>query len=317
MHIKARNSCLPIITVLILLSVQSCRRTSLTTDSRTSRPANQLIAESSEAKAPRTERDGMTLISGGKFLMGTEDGMPYEAPAHEVTVKTFWMDRHEVTVGEFVTFISATNYKTDAERFGWSGAFNLKSGEWKKTKGANWRHPDGPESEPMSNEPVCQVSWNDAVAYARWAGKRLPTEAEWEYAARGGLAQKKYSWGDELRPGGKPVANWWQGHFPDRNTGEDGFISRAPVESFPPNDYGLYDTAGNVWEWCADWYADDYYLKSARDDPKGPDDGKERLIRGGSWMCAENFCSNYRVAARSHATPDSGLNNLGFRCVRD
>ena len=259
----------------------------------------------------------MLLIKGGKFLMGTEDGMSYEAPVHEVTVKSFWMDRHEVTLDEFSMFVSVTGYKTDAEKFGWSGAFNLKTGEWKKTKGANWRHPDGPGSEAASSEPVCQVSWNDATAYAKWAGKRLPTEAEWEYAARGGLEQKKYSWGDELRPGGKPVANWWQGSFPDQNTGEDGFIGRAPVESFPPNGFGLYDVTGNVWEWCADWYKDDYYVKSGRDDPRGPDDGKERVIRGGSWMCAENFCTNYRVAARSQATPDSGLNNLGFRCVRD
>ena len=315
-YIKARKSRLPIIPVLIVLSMQSCRQTFSTPDSRT-RPANQSSAESSDRKAARIERDGMMLINGGKFLMGTEDGMSYEAPVHEVEVKSFWMDRHEVTVAEFAKFASATNYKTDAEKFGWSGAFNLKTGEWKRTKGANWQHPDGPGSKAASNEPVCQVSWNDAAAYAKWAGKRLPTEAEWEYGARGGLEQKKYSWGDELRPAGKPVANWWQGNFPDRNTGEDGFVGRAPVESFPANGYGLYDVTGNVWEWCADWYADDYYLKSARDDPRGPDDGKERVIRGGSWMCAENFCTNYRIAARSQATPDSGLNNLGFRCVRD
>ena len=308
--------------VLALLCAQNCQRNSSTSGSFS--PQNRNGASTGKSsdnqkagQGNRVEREGMIFISGGRFLMGTEDGMSYEAPVHEVTVKSFWMDRHEVTVDEFAKFVSATGYKTDAEKFGWSGAFNLKTGEWKRTKGANWRHPDGPESEAASNEPVCQVSWNDAAAYAKWAGKRLPTEAEWEYAARGGLEQKKYSWGDELRPGGKPAANWWQGSFPDRNTGEDGFIGRAPVESFPPNGFGLYDVTGNVWEWCADWYADDYYLKSARDDPRGPDDGKERVIRGGSWMCAENFCTNYRVAARSQATPDSGLNNLGFRCVRD
>jgi formylglycine-generating enzyme required for sulfatase activity len=259
----------------------------------------------------------MVLIKGGPFIMGSDDGMPAEAPVHEANVKSFWIDTHEVTVAEFANFVSATGYKTEAEKFGWSGAFSVKEGQWKKTEGASWRHPDGPGSRATENEPVCQVSWNDAVAYAKWAGKRLPTEAEWEYAARAGLAQKTYSWGDNLRPNGKPVANWWQGEFPDRNSAEDGFISRAPVKSFPPNGYGLYDMIGNVWEWCADWYADDAYAKSSHDDPKGPELGSERVIRGGSWMCAENFCSNYRVAARSHATPDSGMNNLGFRCVRD
>jgi formylglycine-generating enzyme len=269
------------------------------------------------ATAPIVERDGMVLIKGGQFRMGSDDGMPFEAPVHEVSVRSFWMDTHEVTVAEFANFVAATGYKTDAERFGWSGAFSLKDGQWQKTSGANWRHPDGPDSKATDDEPVCQVSWNDAAAYARWAGKRLPTEAEWEYAARGGLVQKTYSWGDNLRPSGKPVANWWQGNFPERNTGEDGFVTRAPVKSFPPNGYGLHDMIGNVWEWCSDWYADDAYATSGHDDPKGPGHGDERVIRGGSWMCAENFCSNYRVAARSHATPDSGMNNLGFRCVRD
>ena len=265
----------------------------------------------------QSDHDGMILIKGGKFMMGTDDGMPYESPAHEVSVKPFWIDRHEVTVAEFAKFVAASGYQTDAEQFGWSGAFNLKTRQWEKTKGADWRHPDGPKSTAADNEPVSQVSWNDAAAYAKWAGKRLPSEAEWEFAARGGLAEKKYSWGDEVRPNGKPVANWWQGNFPNRNTNEDGFITRAPVESFPPNGYGLYEMTGNVWEWCADLYADDYYGKSPVNDPSGPTEGDEHSIRGGSWMCAENFCTNYRVAARSHATPDSGLNNLGFRCVRD
>jgi sulfatase modifying factor 1 len=259
----------------------------------------------------------MVFIKAGEFSMGTNDGMPYEAPVHEVTIHSFWMDEHEVTVEEFNRFVTATGFQTEAEELGWSGVFNLETGEWEKVNGANWRHPDGPGSEPDPGEPVCQVSWRDADAYARWAGKRLPTEAEWEYAARGGLAGKRYSWGDELRPGGKPVANWWQGYFPEQNTREDGFISRAQVKSFPPNGYGLYEMAGNVWEWCNDWYADDYYLHSANENPVGPENSKERVIRGGSWMCAENFCTNYRVAARSHATPDSGLNNLGFRCVQD
>jgi sulfatase modifying factor 1 len=249
--------------------------------------------------------------------MGTSDGMPYEAPLHEVTVHSFWMDKHEVKVAEFARFVAATNYQTDAVKFGWSGVFDLQTGKWEKVDRVSWQHPDGTASQPNPNEPVCQVSWSDAAAYAKWAGKRLPTEAEWEYAACGGLVGKRYAWGDELRPNGKPVANWWQGHFPDHNTGEDAFIGRAPVESFSANGYGLYDMAGNVWEWCADWYGEDYYLRAAHDNPTGPLSNRERVIRGGSWMCAENFCTNYRVAARSHATPDSGLNNLGFRCVRD
>jgi formylglycine-generating enzyme len=289
-------------------SVQSCRQTETL----------PTINNSTNNQAARTEVDGMLFIKGGPFVMGTEDGMPFEAPAHKVSVRSFWMASHEVTVAEFARFVAATGYKTDAEKFGWSGAFDMNDGQWKKTQGATWRHPDGPDSVAGDNEPVCQVSWNDAAAFAKWAGKRLPTEAEWEYAARGGLVQKEYAWGDQLRPNGKPIANWWQGSFPDRNTNEDGFIKRAPVKSFPPNGYGLYDVVGNVWEWCADWYADDAYVQVRHDDdPKGPESGNERVMRGGSWMCAENFCSNYRVAARSRATPDSGLNNLGFRCVRD
>ncbi|PYS47023.1 MAG: hypothetical protein DMF68_17135 [Acidobacteria bacterium] len=307
-----------------LLLMQGCQRAYSTRDSpQSSAPTEHSVSEPSSVKvavnnsAATTRRDGMVLIKGGTFVMGTDDGMPYEAPAHEVAVKSFWIDEHEVTVEEFSKFITATGYKTDAEKFGWSGVFNLKTGEWEKTDGANWRHPEGPKSKPQPDEPVSQVSWADAQAYAKWAGKRLPTEAEWEFAARGGLAGKRYSWGDDLRPNGKPVANWWQGNFPENNTGEDGFIGRAPVESFPPNGYGLFDMTGNVWEWCADWYADDYYRKAVNNNPTGPETGAERVIKGGSYLCAENFCTNYRVAARSHATPDSGLDNLGFRCVRD
>ncbi len=258
----------------------------------------------------------MVLIKGGAFLMGTNDGMQYEAPAHEVKLESFWMDAHEVTVAEFARFVAATGYKTEAERFGWSGVFDMKTGEWTRVDGANWPAPEGHGSQTMPNEPVTQVSWNDANEYARWVGKRLPTEAEWEYAARGGLEGKEYSWGDELRPAGKPVANWWQGTFPERNTKEDGFLLRASVKSFKPNGYGLYDMAGNVWEWCADWYADDYYSQSPRENPTGVVSGVERVMRGGSFLCAENLCTNYRVAGRGHSTPDTGLNNVGFRCAK-
>lgn len=264
-------------------------------------------------------KNGMIFIKGGAFMMGSDDEMPDEAPAHRVALRSFWMDKTEVTVRDFSRFVKDTDYRTEAERYGWSGAFNVDSGEWEKVEGADWRHPEGPESNVSPNEPVTQISWNDAVAYARWAGKRLPTEAEWEYAARGGLEGKRYSWGDELRPGGRPVANWWQGHFPDHDTGEDGFAAeRAPVGSFAPNGYGLYDVAGNVWEWCADWYGDDYYAKAAgMASPRGPEAGTEHVLRGGSWLCSENYCSNYRVAGRSHSSPETGLNNLGLRLVRD
>jgi formylglycine-generating enzyme required for sulfatase activity len=260
---------------------------------------------------------GMVFVAGGRFLMGSDAGAIDERPVHEVEVDAFWIDRHEVTVAEFARFVAATGHATDAERFGWSGVFDVKTRAWLKIDGADWRRPEGPGSRAAADEPVSQVSWRDAVAYARWAGKRLPTEAEWELAARGGLQGRTMAWGDDLRPGGRPVANWWQGRFPEQDTGEDGFRGRAPVGSFPPNGFGLSDVVGNVWEWCADWYADDYYGTSPRRNPTGPAAGAERALRGGSWMCSENFCSNYRVAARSHATPDSGLNNLGFRCARD
>ncbi len=267
--------------------------------------------------APATADDGAVSIPGGTFWMGTNDGFAYEGPAHEVTVKPFKLDRHEVTVAQFARFVAATGYKTEAEGFGWSGVFDIAKREWIKGDGADWRRPEGPGSKARDDEPVCQVSWNDAAAYAKWAGKRLPTEAEWEYAARGGLKHKTYAWGDDLRPGGKVVANWWQGLFPEKDTGEDGFRNRAPIGSFAANGYGLLDMSGNVWEWCADWYADDYYRTSPKENPTGPATGENRTIRGGSWMCSENYCNNYRVAGRSKTTPDTALNNLGFRCATD
>jgi formylglycine-generating enzyme required for sulfatase activity len=258
----------------------------------------------------------MALIKGGTFRMGTDDGFPYEGPAHSVTLKSFWMDRHAVTVGQFAAFVKVTGYKTEAEKYGWAGVFDVRSGEWTKSDGADWGHPDGPMSKAALDEPVCQVSYADAAAYAKWARKRLPTEAEFECAARGGLSGKAYPWGDQVTPGGKSMANWWQGTFPSKNTGADGYVRRAPVGKFPPNGYGLYDIVGNVWEWCSDWFDERYYSASPAVDPKGPASGKERVIRGGSWMCSMNYCRGFRNAARSHSEPDSGLNNLGFRCVK-
>ena len=340
--IAAARACLLLMVAFVLLVAQGCQpQSNLTTerhdaaqhkvaqqdDACHTTPNRQTLAgqttgnvsggESPAIATANSPTNGMVLISGGTFRMGTDNGMPYEAPAHDVLVKSFWMDRTEVTVADFERFVKATNYVTEAERFGSSGVFDSDAGQWIMKEGASWRHPEGTGSRALPDEPVCQVSWNDAVAYAKWAGKRLPTEAEWEYAARGGLIGKEYAWGSELRPAGKPVANWWQGSFPERNTNEDGFLRRAPVKSFAPNGYGLYDTAGNVWEWTADWYADDYYEHSPRDNPRGAAIGAERAMRGGSFLCAENFCSNYRVAGRSHSTPDTGLSNVGFRCVRD
>ncbi len=269
------------------------------------------------ATSQPTGFEDMVSLPGGTFQMGTNDGYPYEAPAHDVTLKPFWIDKHELTVAQFAKFVKATGYKTEAEKWGWSGVFSKDAHDWTKVDGADWRHPDGPKSEAKPDEPVVQVSWNDAVEYAKWAGKRLPTEAEFEYALRGGLVGKRYAWGDELRPGGKPVANWWQGTFPDFDTGEDGYSGRAPVCKFPPNGFGLYDMTGNVWEWCSDWWSEDYYEHSPKENPQGPEKGTERVQRGGSWLCSENYCSNYRAAGRGHSTPDTGLNHLGFRCVKD
>jgi formylglycine-generating enzyme len=250
--------------------------------------------------------------------MGEADGFPYEAPVHDVTLKSFWMDEHEVTVAQFEKFVAATKYQTDAEKFGWSGVFDVKSGEWTKVTGADWRHPDGPTSPAAKpDEPVVHVSYADADAYAKWAGKRLPTEAEFEYAARGGQDHKKYAWGDQLTPAGKHMANTWQGTFPKKDEATDHFAGVAPVKSFPPNGFGLYDMTGNVWEWCSDFFDPDYYALSPKENPAGPPKGEERVIRGGSWMCSENYCVGYRAGARNKTAPDSGLTNLGFRCAKD
>lgn len=274
-----------------------------------------LAAPAFAGAAGPASRDGMARIPGGTFVMGTDKGQPYEGPPHRVTVKPFALDTHEVTVGQFARFVRATGYRTEAERYGWSGVFDVKSAQWTRSQEASWRHPDGPGTPAPAREPVTQVSWADAAAYCKWAGKRLPTEAEWEFAARGGK-DHTYVWGDHLRPAGRPVANWWQGAFPRHNTVEDGYLRRAPVGRFPPNAYGLYDMAGNVWEWTQDWFAQNGYPAGPQVDPNGPQSGTEKVIRGGSWMCSENYCTGYRLAARSHSAPDSGLNNLGFRCAR-
>jgi formylglycine-generating enzyme required for sulfatase activity len=280
----------------------------------------------------------MVRIAGGEFRMGgaDEDANPEdgEGPVRTVTVSPFLMDATAVTVRQFATFVKATGYVTEAERFGWSFVFHLFVGAeqrphvrdasvpgapwWLAVDGADWRHPDGPGSTVDNRQPVVHVSWHDAAAYAAWAGKRLPTEAEWELAARGGLDQARYPWGDELVPRGRWRCNIWQGTFPVENTAEDRHVGTAPVKSFPPNGNGLYEVAGNVWEWCADrwsstWHAQD--RQETRVDPQGPPDGESRVIRGGSYLCHHSYCNRYRVAARTANTPDSSSGNTGFRCA--
>jgi sulfatase modifying factor 1 len=298
----------------------------------------------------------MVRIPGGEFWMGCDDAsVPDARPFHRVRVSTFWIDRTEVTNAQFARFVRATGYVTVAERKpdprDFPGAppgslvpgslvFTPPKGQvsltsvyswWRYQPGANWRHPEGPGSDLKGREqyPVVHVAWEDAAAYARWAGKRLPTEAEWEFAARGGLDRKRYCWGNELKPGGKWQANIWQGHFPDQNRAEDGFRGTAPVGSFPPNGYGLYDMAGNVWEWCADWYRPDYYgvlaaRKQVAVNPPGPVSSEDpaepgipkRVQRGGSFLCCDQYCSRYIVGARGKGAVDSGTSHVGFRCVR-
>ncbi|MGV3466701.1 MAG: formylglycine-generating enzyme family protein [Heyndrickxia sp.] len=279
--------------------------------------------------------EDMVIIKGEEFLMGTNDSEGFladgEGPVRSVKVHTFWIDKYAVSNARFLEFVKATDYKTDAEQFGWSFVFyQLLSKEtamkvqqvphntpwWAVVEGAYWFQPEGPDSniEARMNHPVVHISWNDAKAYCDWAGKRLPTEAEWEFAARGGLVQRKYPWGDELYPGGKHVCNIWQGDFPELNTIEDGYLGTAPIDEYSPNGYGLYNIAGNVWEWCSDWFSPTHYQNN---NPQGPDYGSRKSMRGGSYLCHESYCNRYRVAARTSNTPDSSAGNLGFRCVMD
>jgi len=280
----------------------------------------------------------MVLLDGGRFLMGTEDeeGFPDdgERPMREVMAKPFYIDATTVTNRQFRRFVKETGYKTDAERLKNSFVFhNLLSKEtlakvkqvvagaewWKLVPGACWKNPEGKGSniEDRQDHPVTHVSWNDAIAYCRWAGKRLPTEAEWEFAARGGLEQKRYAWGDEFMPNGEHYCNTWQGDFPRNNTADDGYLGTAPARSFPPNGYNLYNVAGNVWEWCWDWWDTAYHVDGPRDNPTGPPTGSAKVIRGGSFLCHKSYCNRYRVAARTQNTPDSTTSNMGFRCVAD
>jgi len=322
----------------------------------------------------RAESD-MVTIPGGEFTMGSDAdyAKANERPAHRVKVSSFLIDKYAVTNAEFAKFVEATGYKTIAERpVDWEelkkqvppgtpkppeemlqpgslvflptdGPVDLRdmSGWWAWTTGADWRHPEGPGShlDGRDNHPVVQIAWEDAVAYATWAGKRLPTEAEWEFAARGGLDGKRYAWGDEELVDGKYQANRWTGNFPYKNTKEDGFAGTAPVGSFPPNGYGLYDMGGNVWNWCADIYHGSSHSEqaAAREvccDPKGPAPGAaelplpgdpspadvpgavRRVTKGGSFLCCPSYCESFRPSARRGTPPDTGSSHVGFRCAR-
>jgi formylglycine-generating enzyme required for sulfatase activity len=229
------------------------------------------------------------------------------------------MDHHEVTNQQFSEFVDQTGYITTAQQVGKAQVFDADKRRWSTVAGADWQHPEGPNSSLIGRQmqPAVQVSWHDARAYAAWAKKRLPTEAEWERAARGGLYDTDFPWGREETPGGRYQANYWQGWFPDTDRGVDGFVQLAPVGSFPPNRLGLHDMAGNVWEWCADWYGDTAYQASPTAQPRGPADGTERVLRGGSWLCAENYSPGIRVSTRHHAPPTQCSNHIGFRCAGD
>lgn len=282
--------------------------------------------------------ENMIYLAGGEFLMGTDSKEGFiqdgEGPVRKIVIDPFYIDPETVTNDEFSRFVKETGYITEAEKFKWSFVFHLYLSEeakkqqvsqvqgtnwWRAIQGADWQRPEGPDSsiKERGDHPVVHISWNDAVSYCNWAGKRLPTEAEWEYAARGGLEQKRYPWGDELTLNGKHYCNIWQGDFPKVNHGSDGYLTTAPAQSFPPNDYGLYNMAGNVWEWCSDWFNPSYYQFGDKVNPKGPQYGNEKVIRGGSYLCHQSYCNRYRVAARSSNTPDSSTTHMGFRCVVD
>ncbi|PZU36298.1 MAG: sulfatase modifying factor 1 (C-alpha-formyglycine- generating enzyme 1) [Microbacterium sp.] len=274
-------------------------------------------------------------VPAGSFTMGDSSGdrnrADGEVPLHEVSLDGFSMDESSVTNAAFARFVDDTGYRTEAETFGYSAVFHLAVAApdadvmgpaagtpwWFGVRGADWRHPGGALSsiEGLADHPAVHVSWNDAVAYCGWAGRRLPTEAEWEYAARGGIPSAKYPWGDAEVDADGWRANIWQGTFPTENTLDDGWLTTAPVHSFAPNGYGLWQMVGNVWEWCSDWFSPRFYAQSPIHDPRGPDRGGSRVLRGGSYLCHISYCNRYRNSARSQNTPDSSMGNAGFRTV--
>ncbi|WP_231604456.1 formylglycine-generating enzyme family protein [Salinibacterium sp. SWN139] len=310
------------------------------------RPASSsaVTADPPAASAPLTSEAGDRLIKqaaipAGTFVMGDSSGdrnaADGELPQHPVTLSAFSIDVTSVTNDDFARFVEATGYLTEAETFGNSAVFHLAVDApeedimgraagapwWFGVTGADWKHPGGRNSslEGLGDHPAVHISFNDAEAYCAWAGRRLPTEAEWEYASRGGLDQTKYPWGDDEMDAGGWRTNIFQGDFPRTNTLDDGYLTTAPVRTFEPNGYGLFQTVGNVWEWCSDWYDANYYATLPVDaptaNPSGPSEGTVRVLRGGSYLCHISYCNRYRNSARSQNTPDSSMGNAGFRTV--
>lgn len=290
----------------------------------------------SNSETLESEFESMILIKGQNFTIGTDkpeivaDG---ESPSRTVYLDDYFIDKYEVSNLEFKKFVEIMGYQTEAEVFGDSFVFQLFLSKttlksitqavkdapwWVPVKGANWKHPEGKDSDISDRElhPVVHVSWNDATAFCNWAGKRLPSEAEWEAACRGDLKDRLYPWGNKLLPSNKHRTNIWQGEFPFKNTAEDGWATTAPVNTFPKNGYGLHNMVGNVWEWTNDFWSVDHD-QSFTVNPGGPTEGKERVKKGGSYLCHKDYCYRYRCAARSQNTPDSSASNLGFRCAKD
>jgi len=337
------------------VSLSGCRGTPRASASERDLAREEFAPGVRPEPAPGPAPDGMAWVPGGRFWMGCGGcNLPDALPVHSVDVSGFWIDRSPVTNAQFERFVSATGYLTVAERrldpkdFPDLPPERLAPGSvvfsppkrdlttlqylewWRWMPGASWRHPEGPGSDLRAREdhPVVHVAYEDAAAYARWAGGRLPTEAEYEWAARGGLDRKRYAWGNELKPGGHWVANVFQGRFPTRNRGEDGYLGSSPVSAFPPNGFGLYDMGGNVWQWTSDWYRADWYARlaasgvarnpigpAASRDPSHPD-VPTRVIRGGSFLCSEQYCTRYLVGSRGRGDATTGSSNLGFRLVR-
>ncbi|MFF3417861.1 formylglycine-generating enzyme family protein [Streptomyces sp. NPDC002698] len=300
------------------------------------RPARTIEASRPARQEPPigTMSAAAVRLEGGAFAMGSADVLAYpedgEGPVREVRVSPFTLDRHCVSNARFAAFVEATGHVTDAERHRASFVFGgllpddfpptrgvAAAPWWREVFGADWRHPEGPHSDlsGRANHPVVHVSWNDADAYCAWAGRRLPSEAQWEYGARGGLEQMPFPWGDERTPGGRHRMNVWNGTFPHHNTREDGYLGTCAVDAFEPNGYGLYNMTGNVWEWTADWFHPTWHATAPRTDPTGPPTGTARALRGGSYLCHASYCRRYRVSARMANTPDSSTGNIGFRCA--